>query len=282
MRKRKKTLIILVIILFCLILPGFYNALKVVHYEVQAENISQPIRIALVTDLHSCNYGKNQRELVEAIYAEQPDLILLGGDIFDDDLPDENAIIFLQKIGSKYPCYYVTGNHEYWSGSRAFAEKMAALETCGIIRLSGEVTTVEIQGTRLYICGVDDPYAWADSYGFTERTESSFQEQVAHVAALADDKLYSILLTHRPELLNVYSKYDFDLVLAGHAHGGQWRIPGILNGLWAPNQGLFPVYTGGRYEKNGTVMIVSRGLARESTRVPRLYNRPELVMIELH
>ena len=159
---------------------------------------------------------------------------------------------------------------------------MAILEECGITRLNGEAATVEINGSRICICGVDDPYAWADSYGFTEHPEGSFREQVAQVAAHVEDGAYTILLTHRPELLDVYSQYGFDLVLAGHAHGGQWRIPGILNGLWAPNQGLFPAYAGGRYAQDGTVMIVSRGLARESTRVPRLYNRPEMVMIEVN
>ena len=73
----------------------------------------------------------------------------------------------------------------------------------------------------------------------------------------------------------------FELVLAGHAHGGQWRLPGLLNGLFAPDQGLFPTYAGGRYALGDTTLLVSRGLARESTRLPRFYNRPELVMVEL-
>ncbi len=280
--KRKRTIIwILLGSLLLLILPGFYNALAIRRYTVEAPGIAHPVRIALITDLHSCAYGDGQRELLDAIEEEAPDLILLGGDIFDDDMPDDNAEAFLRGIGSWYPCYYVTGNHEYWSGADSFAEKMAILEECGITRLSGEVATVEINGTRICICGVDDPYAWADSYGFSERREGRFREQVAQVASQAEDGAYTILLTHRPELLDVYSQYAFDLVLAGHAHGGQWRIPEILNGLWAPNQGLLPAYAGGRYKQNGTVMIVSRGLARESTRVPRWYNRPELVMVEL-
>ena len=281
MKKRTKILLLLLAVLPILILPGFYNGLAIRRYSVEAPGITRPVRIALITDLHSCAYGKGQRELLDAIDAEAPDLILLGGDIFDDDLPDDNAEIFLRGIGGRYPVYYVTGNHEYWSGEAGFARKMAILEECGIVRLSGETAVFEANGSRIMICGVDDPYAWADSYGFTERAEGSFREQIAQVAARAEEDACTILLTHRPELLNVYSQYDFDLVLAGHAHGGQWRIPGILNGLWAPNQGLFPAYAGGRYEQNGTVMIVSRGLARESTRVPRWYNRPEIVMIEV-
>lgn len=281
MKKRTKALLILLALLLLLTLPGFYNGLAFRRYTVEASDLAYPIRIALITDLHSCAYGKGQRELLNAIDAEAPDLILLGGDIFDDDLPDDNAEIFIRGIGGRYPVYYVTGNHEYWSGEAGFARKMAILEECGIVRLSGETAVFEANGSRIMICGVDDPYAWADSYGFTERAEGSFREQIAQVAARAEEDACTILLTHRPELLNVYSQYDFDLVLAGHAHGGQWRIPGILNGLWAPNQGLFPAYAGGRYEQNGTVMIVSRGLARESTQVPRWYNRPEIVMIEV-
>ena len=279
--KKKKFILIVLAVLLLLILPGFYNALIVRHYIIEAPEIASCIRIALITDLHSCAYGEGQRELVDAIDAEAPDLVLLGGDIFDDNLPDDNTEAFLRAISSQFPAYYVTGNHEYWSGETSFTHKMATLRENGIVRLSGEMVEVEVSGVRIAICGVDDPYAWADSFGFIERTEGSFRDQVEQVGAQVKNDMYTILLTHRPELLNVYSRYPFYLVLAGHAHGGQWRIPGIMNGLFAPNQGLFPKYAGGRYEQNNTVMIVSRGLARESTRAPRWYNPPELVIIDL-
>lgn len=281
MKRRTKVLLSLLAVLLCLILPGFYNALKVVHYTVNADNVAQPIRVALVTDLHSCAYGEDQRELLEAIEKEAPDLVLLGGDIFDHEIPNDRAAAFLKGIQGKYPCYYVTGNHEFWSGEEGFAEKMAILDAYGVIRLSGDMDTIEIKGTKLNICGVDDPYAWADNGFLIENRDGSYREQVQQVAELARNGHFTILLAHRPELFSYYSQYGFDLVLSGHAHGGQWRIPGILNGVYAPNQGLFPAYTGGRYEQNGTVMIVSRGLARESTRVPRFYNRPELVVVDL-
>ena len=282
MKRRTKIILILLAVLLLLILPGFYNALAIRRYTVEAPGIARPVRIALITDLHSCAYGEGQRELLDAIDKETPDLILLGGDIFDDNLPDDNAETFLRSIGGRYPAYYVTGNHEYWSGEAGFARKMAILEECGIVRLSGETDTVEVNGSRIMLCGVDDPDAWRSGEGFAEYTEGCFREQVARTAEQTGDSAYTILLTHRPELLDVYNQYGFDLVLAGHAHGGQWRIPGIVNGLWAPNQGLFPAYVGGRYEQNGTTMIVSRGLARESTWLPRWYNRPELVILDLH
>ncbi len=281
MKKKRKRMAILLIILLGLILPGFINTLKIVRYPVIAEGLPHPVRIVLVTDLHSCAYGKEQRKLLDAVDQQAPDLILLGGDIFDDKLPDEKAVAFLREIGGKYPCYYVTGNHEYWSGEAGFAEKMARLEECGVTRLSGEAVSVDVGGAKLALCGVDDPDAWGSEHGYAEFETGSFREQLMQAAAQANDGRFTILLTHRPEKLEQYAENGFDLVLAGHAHGGQWRIPGILNGLYAPDQGLFPPCAGGRYEKDGTVMIVSRGLARESTLVPRFCNRPELVVIEL-
>ena len=283
MKKKTKLLLFLLGITICLTLPGFYNELKIVKYDMASDRISQPIRIALLSDLHSCAYGQDQKILLDAIDEQSPDIILLGGDIFDDDLPDDNTVTVLHSIGNRYPCYYVTGNHEYWSGKENFTKKMAALETSGLRRLGGEVETVEFRNTQINICGVDDPCAWTDDQRHTtDYMPDGFSTQLKQVAALSNKDVYTILLTHRPELFDRYNEYDFDLVLAGHAHGGQWRIPGIFNGLWAPNQGLFPAYAGGRYEKNGMTMIVSRGLSRESTRIPRFYNRPELVIVELH
>ncbi|MBQ4118259.1 MAG: metallophosphoesterase, partial [Oscillospiraceae bacterium] len=95
------------------------------------------------------------------------------------------------------------------------------------------------------------------------------------------EESFNVLLVHRPEYIEQYAKLGFDLVLCGHAHGGQWRIPGVLNGIYAPGQGVFPKYAGGIYEVNGTTLVVSRGLAKESTPIPRVFNRPELVIIDI-
>ncbi len=281
MKKKPKLLPAIPVVLACLILPGFISSLRIVRYETSARGLSRPVRIALVTDLHSCAYGRGQRRLLDAVEEQAPDLILLGGDIFDDKLPDEKAVAFLREIGRKYPCYYVTGNHEYWSGEAGFREKMARLEECGVRRLSGEAVSLDVNGAAVDLCGVDDPDAWGSDGGYAEFETGSFREQLMQAASQADKGQFTILLTHRPEKLELYAENGFDLVLAGHAHGGQWRIPGILNGLYAPDQGLFPAYAGGIYRFDGTVMIVSRGLARESTLVPRFYDRPELVIVDL-
>ena len=149
---------------------------------------------------------------------------------------------------------------------------MAILDEYNIPRLQGEPLLLD---NNICLVGVDD----YDGYLVDEDLilENEFVD--AYLSLNADN--YNIILSHRPEYFDTYEAHDYDLALCGHAHGGQWRIPGILNGLYAPNQGMFPKYAGGLYEEDGTTMIVSRGLARESTRVPRLYNRPELVIIDL-
>lgn len=266
-KKAKISLIIIFAVLLCLIAPGFYNGIKIQRYTVESDKISSNIRIALVTDTHSCRC----RHLTEYIYREKPDLILLGGDIFDDELPDDNAIKFLEEISGSFPCYYVAGNHEFWSGEKAFASKMNVIEKCGIRRLIGETVSLSVNGQTFNLCGIDDPDTFSDDY----------ENQLKNANDSSRNGLYTILLAHRPERMPEYRQYDFDLVLAGHAHGGQWRIPFLLNGLYTPFEGIFPKYAGGEYNENGTKMIVSRGLAVETTLIPRIYNRPELVIIDL-
>lgn len=277
-KKRKRGILIVVTaVLLVLIVIVCDIRLKTVFYMIESEKIKHPVRIALITDLHSDKYGKNQSTLIKAVEKQNPDIVLLGGDIFDDNGTYDNAEITIRQLAEQYPCYYVTGNHEYWS--RDSANILNIVKSCGVTVLSGTCDTIEIYGQKLNICGVDDP-------DVTEYLEEGMPmdkqlERVEQAALEAGSENYTILLSHRPELFETYQKYDFDLVLCGHAHGGQWRIPGLLNGLYAPNQGVFPKYAGGRYDYETGTMIVSRGLARESTPVPRIFNRPELVVVDI-
>jgi len=227
-----------------------------------------------VTDLHSCKYGKNQKTLIDAVVKQNPDIVLLGGDIFDDKIPDENTELFLAGISGKYPCYYVTGNHEYWS--RRVDEMLDILKKYNVTILDGKSETVEVNNQKISISGIDDP----DANLYTGKGEG-FYAQLDEINQIKDDSLFTILLAHRPSYVNKYLDYNFDLVLSGHAHGGQWRIPFLLNGVFAPDEGFLPKYAGGQYDFPNGKMIVSRGLARESTRVPRIFNRPELVIVNL-
>ena len=254
------------------LLAGLDARLAVRTYTIESERVSGPVRLAVLTDLHACAYGEGQRNLLDAVAAQSPDLVLLCGDIVDDDprMPEERALATVEALAEVWPVYYVTGNHEFWTGR--VEEVKDLLRTHGAVVLEGESVTVTAAGQILRIGGIDDPYVGEDVW----------REQLGAVTAAQDGAHVSVLLTHRPERVENYAGRGFDLVLAGHAHGGQWRLPGLINGLIAPNQGLFPRYAGGRYDLGeGTDMIVSRGLARESTRIPRLYNRPELVVVDV-
>lgn len=274
-KKQRKILALLLACILGIIAPFAFNTkMKIQHYSLESEKLTAPVRIVLITDLHSCSYGKGQRELIDAIHAQKPNIILLGGDICDDKLPHRNTELVLRAIADKYPCYYVTGNHEYWS--REIEKILKIFESYNVPVLEGSFDTIDVRGQKLNICGISDP----DILKYTDKNYS-ITEQLKDAAVASENGNYSILLAHRPELIDSYLNYDFDLILAGHAHGGQWRLPGIINGLFAPNQGFFPRYAGGKYRFDDSYMIVSRGLARESTRIPRIFNRPELVVIDL-
>ena len=276
MKINKKHILIATITIFIVLaLLAFDVRLKIVQYTITSEKIKKPMRIALVTDLHSCKYGAGQKTLIDAVDREKPDMILLGGDIFDDEIPDDNTKIFLSAIAKKYPCYYVTGNHEYWS--MRVNEMLDWLRAHGIEDIGGKTIQTNINGNEICLSGLNDP----DEARYTGEGDG-VKAELGRAMNERDDTAFTMLLTHRPSFVNLYKDAGFDLVLAGHAHGGQWRIPGILNGVFAPDEGFFPKYAGGFYHfDNGGEMIVSRGLARESTRVPRIFNRPELVIINI-
>ena len=274
--KKKIFISVGIVMAVVLLVIAMDSRLLVCSYVLESDAVDAPVRIALVTDLHSCRYGDKQAELIEAIQRENPDVILMSGDIFDDQKDDTNTDLFLAGLAGKYPMYYVTGNHEYRSGEDAFLNKMAILEKHSVTVLSDVSVTVEVGDQTLTLCGVNDPAVtkrMPDAGPYTARLDL--------VKPIEDADTFTVLLAHRPEYFEAYAARDFDLVLCGHAHGGQWRIPYLLNGLLAPNQGFFPKYAGGLYEQDGTTMIVSRGLARETTLVPRIFNRPELVIIEI-
>ncbi|MBE6882335.1 MAG: metallophosphoesterase [Ruminococcaceae bacterium] len=274
----KKLVLIVLIIIASLAIAVFAidSRLKTVHYTVENENSETPLRIALITDLHACTYGgKDQSDLIEAVRAQNPDIILFGGDIFDSRrMPEENAIAALKVLGAEYDCYYVSGNHEVRHEKLDYYKEK--VRSCGITVLDGIHTKIAISAvsTTPDIYGFDDVTAYKD-----------ITEQIAHMEQTTQnyhfEESFNVLLVHRPEYIEQYAKLGFDLVLCGHAHGGQWRIPGVLNGIYAPGQGLFPKYAGGIYEVNGTTLVVSRGLAKESTPIPRVFNRPELVIIDI-
>lgn len=265
-RKRNNFSILLLFFIFFLIIRcSLYDRLTVKTYTVTSNLIDRDYTFILITDLHSCTYGDNQDEILRIINKYSPDAVLLGGDIADDRNGDNGAIVLTEQISQLYSCYYVTGNHERWVEYTNDIKSVFADHGASI--LDNPSLYVEIGSIRLF--GIDDPLFYNNTMEYLD----------ALATAPVSNEHFDLLVAHRPELFEHYARIGFDLTLSGHAHGGQVRIPIIMNGLYAPNQGWFPKYAGGLFELNGSKLIVSRGLMRNE--IPRIFNPPEICIINI-
>lgn len=256
--------IVIVIILFC----NFQNKhLETTHYTYAAEQLDADLegyRIVQISDLHNAKFGKNNQKLVGRIRECEPDMIVLTGDLVDSNHTNvDRAVQFVDEIVKICPVYYVTGNHEYWLEKSEYDELMDGVIGAGVVILDDQVVEISRGDAKFRLVGLDDK-SLAD--GTLE-------------ALLSDEKEFTVVLAHEPQYLVRYADTGVDLVLSGHAHGGQFRLP-FVGGIVAPDQGFLPEYTAGEYYMDGTEMIVSRGLGN-SVIPARLFNYPEIVCVEL-
>lgn len=270
MRKKHWWILPVLAILVALALIALDERLILRTYTVASPKLTAEVRLAVVTDFHSSD---NADDVVAMVASCAPDAVLMVGDMFDDDTqnrPTERTLSLMRQLSAQYPCYYVSGNHEAWTGEMDALYQQTEEAGVTVLRMSSGVLTV--RGQRIALCGIPDPYEMV----FSGAPDT--EEQIRQAMENVDSADFTVLLAHRPELLAKYAQFPLDLVVSGHAHGGQVRIPGVLNGLYAPNQGWFPKLAGGAYTQDGTTLIVSRGLAVR-TRLPRIFNRPEVVLV---
>lgn len=266
--KRKITKILLVVIV---LITGYLiwenSNIRITSYTVQSSKLPDSFsgfRIAQISDLHNAQFGKENHRLLEKLKSTEPDIIVLTGDLIDSRRTNtEIALSFVKEASSIAPTYYVPGNHE--SRIEDIDSFYADLQSAGVILLLDDHCFIEKGTDMICISGLIDP-AFKTEEEWTHTLNKS----------VPDKNLYTVLLSHRPEL---FEDYHADLVLAGHAHGGQVRIA-YIGGLFAPAQGFLPEYDSGSYINNGTTMIVSRGLGNSLFPV-RVNNPPEIVVIEL-
>lgn len=253
------------------------NSIVVSEYSYKNEIIPESFkgfRILQVSDLHNKEFGKNQSDIIEKIRAISPDIIVITGDIVDRRRYDtEIARNFVSQSAQIAPVYYVSGNHEAWSGKYSQVKK--SLEREGALVLDNEVVVHSRGDQEIKIVGVRDPAFETDGY----LDESNTGELERSITELVKQGEFEILLSHRPELMELYREHGADIVFSGHAHGGQIRIP-FIGGIFAPGQGFFPEYDGGIYREGDTTMVLSRGLGNSIFPL-RVFNRPELVVLTL-
>ncbi|MFD1848539.1 metallophosphoesterase [Oceanobacillus bengalensis] len=276
--KKKKGIIILCVAIFIVIFSYTQNNLlsttKITVRSGMLPSTFDGYKIVQLSDLHSKQFGKNQTRLVKRVETERPNIIVFTGDLVDQKKADEESnITLMKKLANIAPTYFVTGNHEFWSGNAAEIEK--AVQQVGVNVLRNGYERIEKGGEEIYIAGMDDPAIMEDSSGESIAVEDNLQKVLDGVS----EDAYTILLSHRPEMFSIYQQQNIDLIFSGHAHGGQLRLP-FLGGLVAPDQGLFPEYTAGKYIENDSVLIVNRGLGN-SIIPQRIFNRPEIVSVTL-
>jgi len=271
---KKKWIWVLVLCVLTVWVLWANTALEVHTYQVESCRIPEGFsgfRIVQISDLHNARFGEENRKLLDKIKAQQPDIILLTGDLVDSSRTDlEIAIHFAEKAALIAPVYYVTGNHEAWIGT--YGDLKTGLEAAGVTVLENEKVRIARGKDFITLAGIHDP-------SFLIGRDDAAAVGAAIRSLQAEEDGYTVLLYHRPELFETYTETGVDLVCSGHAHGGQFRIP-LLGGLVAPNQGLFPKYDAGMFLSGNTCMIVSRGLGNSVIPL-RFCNRPEIVVAEL-
>jgi hypothetical protein len=238
------------------------------HYVFRSPKVKgalEGFRITQISDLHNKVFGKDNCRLLALTEAQLPDLLVVTGDLTDSYHTDlDKALDAAERLAKLAPCYYVTGNHEHRMSREKQDSFYRALEDRGLLLLRNEAVTLGLGG-GFRLLGVDCNAARTDV--------------LRGLMADRPSEELNILLAHKPHYAGYYEEAGVDLVLTGHAHGGQWRFPG-LGAIYAPGQGLLPKYTAGMYRLGNTVMCVSRGLGNSSFPL-RIENKPELVTVTL-
>lgn len=278
--KQKKILLLAAVIVVGLIAFFKWQNNSISINEIVFKNDIVPesfngYKILQISDLHNKEFGSKQNKILSKIEKINPDIIVITGDLIDSN--NTNIDVAMDLINGAIniaPIYYVSGNHEAWSGS--YNDLKSKLENSGVVVLDNRKIQVFNDNDSIDIIGLSDT-AFIESdwleYGGNTKTKNL-------LTTLAEDSTnFKILLSHRPELFDIYSNSNVNLIFSGHAHGGQIRLP-FIGGLIAPDQGFFPKLTEGIHTSNNTSMVISRGLGNSIIPV-RVFNRPELIVVTL-
>lgn len=274
---KRKVIFFIILLLFIVIawLVWSNKTVKTTDIIVSSNNLPTEFnnyKIAHISDFHNAEFGEKNSKIIDILKNQNPDIIAVTGDLVDSNHTNiDIAVSFMKQAVKIAPCFYVTGNHEAWT--EQYDELESKLIECGVNVLHDTYFYLEKNSTKIKLVGIDDP-SFTKGY---ELTEESIIETKLKEFELEDS--YTILLSHRPEYFKTYVNSNIDLVLTGHAHGGQFRLP-FIGGLVAPNQGLFPKYDSGLFTENNTNMVVSRGIGNSIIPV-RINNRPEVIIIKL-
>ena len=259
---------------------------KITHYNIISDKLSglkRERKVLFLTDLHNNCYGKENKRLLDAVRMQNPDLILIGGDMLvgKPELTTKVAEDFVCKLAEICPVYYANGNHE--QRMKIYPEKFgtkyqaytSSVEKSGVQFLENEHVDLMFDGYPIQIHGLEIP---REGYKKFRKTFISLK-QIEACIGKADLSKYQILLAHNPIYTDTYLEWGADLVLSGHLHGGIVRIPG-LGGVITPQFRLFPKYSGELTVKDGKSVVVSKGLGTHTIKI-RFLNPAEMIVLHM-
>ena len=268
-------------IVFFLLLFGWTvyenKTLQVTEYEIDCSSHPElsGFTIAQISDLHNEEFGEGQKKLLNMVSECNPDVIAITGDFIDCRHPNVDiAIEFIEGAVDIAPVYYIPGNHERWV-FKEYKDLCQRMKEAGVHLMTDTQEPLFYNNNEIVCMGIKDP----DFYDAAESdTKKLLTREVINEFEYTEED-FTLLLSHRPELFDIYTEAGINLILTGHAHGGQFRLP-FIGGLAAPNQGLFPKYDAGVFSENDTNMVVSRGIGNSIIPL-RFNNPPEIVVVKL-
>ena len=264
--KKIRIRIWLLIVAIALIAAGFISPLKLTEYDLTFDYLPEEFdgyKIVQISDFHCKDFGENEEDLIELVKEAEPDLIVMTGDIVDEDHDTENALLLLEGFEDIAPVYYVTGNHEYYTGA-PFDEFLSICRDTGTHVLMNSSADISKGDSKIILTGMD----------FTTNPANYISE-----IGYGDASYFNILLYHDSSKFNFLSSFDYDLIFAGHIHGGLVRLP-FLGGVFGSDYRFFPEYDCGVFYKKTSCMVSSAGLG--DARIPRWNNPREVVLVTLH
>lgn len=260
---------------------------KVTHYDIKSDKLNElnhERKIVFLTDLHNNRYGKNNEKLLAAVKEQNPDLILVGGDMLvgKADIPSKVAEDFVSKLTDICPVYYANGNHEQRmkvypeTFGTAFDDYKSSLVNRGVQFLENQHETLSFEGCQICLYGLEIPVTYYKKFRKQTLPVDIVEEQIGK----PDSSDYNILLAHNPTYTNTYLEWGADLVLSGHFHGGVVRLP-KLGGIITPQWHMFPKFSGELTLKDGKHVVVSKGLGTHTLKI-RFLNPAEVVVLHLN